>query len=298
MIAVQKPLLPLALAGGLLLGVASYSLALTVRSDRWLMIADLIGDVQFTTREQQRRAERGDRLASVGDTLVTASNASARLAIDEAIGSVTMAQNSHLQVQTLSITQNGGRVTELAVVRGQVRLRIRPFTSPESRLEIRTPAGISGVRGTDFGITVQPDGQTAIATESGGVTATAQGETVLVGAGLQSIIRPGAPPTPAQQFQDDPTLYIEELSAADGFAKIVGYTDPVNIVEVDGEPQALSLSAELSEGQGSESSGSELENAQTQGRFNWEFPLGDSRRIQVEVITPLGTQRAYELVVP
>ena len=269
--------LPVALLGGLLFTTVSRGSALTVRGDRWLAIADLLGDVQFTSGDRSRSAKKGDRLASVGDTLITSANASVRLAIDEATGSVTMAQNSHLRIQTLSITQNGGRVTELAIIRGQVRARIRPFTSPESRLEIHTPAGISGVRGTDFGVTVQPDGQTAIATEDGSVIASAQGETVLVSAGLQSIIRPGEPPTPAQAFLDDPYLQIEKIRATSRTTvRIVGSTDTANIVKINGETQSFN----------------------EEGQFDWEVETMGDRQITAEVITPLGTQQEYRIVVP
>ena len=276
-IAFRRSLLSVLLISSLLLALASYSPAVTLRGDRWLAIADLTGDVQFITGEQRRAARQGDRLASVGDTLITRANASAKLTVDEAVGSVTMAQNSHLRIQSLSITQNGGRVTELAVISGQVRLRVRPFTNPESRLEIYTPVGVSGVRGTDFGVTVQPNGQTAIVTETGSVAATAQGETVLVEAGLQSIIRPGEPPTPTEAFRDDPTLQIDQLSAiAQSVARIVGSTDPVNIVKVNGETQSFDEA----------------------GRFDLEVSISRDRRIQAEVTTPLGAQQEYQLLVP
>lgn len=273
----RRLLLLFLLVGSLLLAMASYSPAVTLRGDRWLAIADLTGSVQFITSEQRRAARKGDRLASVGDTLITSSNASARLTVDEAIGSVTMAQNSHLRIQSLSITQNGGRITELAVIRGQVRLRVRPFTNPESRLEIYTPVGISGVRGTDFGVTVQPNGQTAIVTETGTVAASAQGETVLVEAGFQSIIRPGQPPTPAEAFRDDPTLQIDSLEAiSQSAARMVGYTDPANIVKVNGETQSFDEA----------------------GRFDFEVSISRDRLIQADVTTPLGNQQEYQLVVP
>ena len=265
------------LIGSLLIVSASRSPALTVRGDRWLAISDLVGSVQFISRETRRAAQEGDRLTSVGDSLITNTDASVRLTVDQAIGSVTMAQNSYLRIQSLSITQNGGRVTELEVVRGQVRVRVRPFTSPESRLEIHTPAGISGVRGTDFGVTVQPDGQTAIATESGRVVASAQGEEVVVDAGLLSIIRPGEPPTPAQTFRDDPTLNIEVLSSTSrSTVNIVGFTDTANIVKINGE----------------------IIRFNEEGRFDWETAISGDRTIQAEVITPLGTQQEYRLVVP
>ena len=277
----QKSRLPIILSalliGALLVTFAGRGLPVTVRGDRWLAVADLLGNVQLITEEGSRSAKKGDRLTRVGDGLVTDTDASARLSVDEAVGSVTMAQNSHLRIRTLSITQNGGRVTELEVIRGQVRVRVRPFTSPESRLEIHTPVGISGVRGTDFGVTVQPNGQTAIATESGRVAVSAQGEEVVVSAGLQSIIRPGEPPTPAQAFRDDPTLNIEVLSSTPrSTVNIVGFTNTANIVKINGETIRFNEA----------------------GRFDWETAISGDRIIRAEVVTPLGTQREYRLVVP
>jgi hypothetical protein len=73
----------------------------------------------------------------------------------------------------MSIAPNNGRITRLLVPRGQVRLQLRPFTNPGSRMEIETPAGTSGVRGTEFGLNVQPDGKMAIATLEGSVATSA-----------------------------------------------------------------------------------------------------------------------------
>lgn len=138
--------------------------------DRWIAITSLTGDVDITPYQGRRRqARRGDRLEQVGDTVTTGANSSARLDVDQAAGYISMAENSQLQVQTLSITRNGGRITRLQVSRGQVRTRVRAFTNPESELEIYTPAGVSGVRGTDFGVSVQPTGAMGIATLAGSV---------------------------------------------------------------------------------------------------------------------------------
>uniref|UniRef100_A0ACD5H295 FecR domain-containing protein n=1 Tax=Desertifilum tharense IPPAS B-1220 TaxID=1781255 RepID=A0ACD5H295_9CYAN len=50
---------------------------------------------------------------------------------------------------------------------GQARFRVRRFNHPGSSLEIETPAGSSAVRGTEFGVSVHPDGKTGIATREG-----------------------------------------------------------------------------------------------------------------------------------
>jgi hypothetical protein len=258
---------------------SAHGQSLTVRGDRWLSVVEASGNVDLIPYEgERRRARRGDRLTRVGDMLVTGDNASARLEVDQRAGFVTMAENSQLQIQTLSITSSGGRITELAVSRGQVRLRVRPLTNPGSRLEIHTPAGVSGVRGTDFGLTIQPDGQTGVATLEGSVIASAQGQSVIVSDNLQSTIRPGEPPTPPEPLRDDPTLYIEVLSAAPGrvTARVAGYTDTVNLFELNGESQTLDRA----------------------GRFDLEVPIPSDGPILARVITPLGTEQKYELAVP
>ncbi len=270
----------------LLLGCSGLTIALaqpiSLAGDRWLAITSLTGDVNITPyRGQQRPARRGDRLEQVGDTVTTGANSSARLEVDQAAGYISMAENSQLQVQTLSITRNGGRITRLRVNRGQVRTRVRPFTNPESELEIYTPAGVSGVRGTDFGVTVQPNGAMGVATQAGSVATSAQGQTVLVGADLQSTIFPGEPPTPPAPLRNDPSLFIEliRLISAEQSIRLIGRTDAVNLLEVAGEAITLTRT----------------------GSFDTLVPIAAllaDRRIPAIVWTPLGTKQAYEVGVP
>lgn len=272
-------LVAIALGLVLTIGTAFGQSNLTIQGDRWLTITQLDGPVELVAAGGSKRAaRRGDRLTSVGDTLTTGTDASARLEVDQATGFVTMAENSQLRVQALSITSNGGRVTELAVTRGQVRLRVRPLTNPASRLEIHTPAGVSGVRGTDFGVTVQPNGRTGVATEEGSVFASAQGETVNVGSQLQSTINPGEPPTPPVPLRNDPSLFVRVLSPIRGqqAVRLAGHTDSVNLLKINGELQALGR----------------------EGEFDQVIALDGGRRITALVTTPLGTEQRYELVVP
>ncbi len=250
--------------------------------DRWIEITGLTGDVDITPYQGRRRqARRGDRLEQVGDTVTTGANASARLDVDQAIGYISMAENSQLQVQTLSITRNGGRITRLQVSRGQVRTRVRAFTNPESELEIYTPAGVSGVRGTDFGVSVQPNGAMGVATLAGSVATSAQGQTVLVSADLQSSVFPGESPTPPAPLQNDPALFIESIriSSEGQIVRLTGHTDPVNLLEIADEAIMLTRT----------------------GSFDTLVPITAllaNRQIPATVLTPLGKKQAYEVVVP
>jgi hypothetical protein len=268
--------------------------AVTLRGDRWLSVLQLSGDVQLIAYQGSRRpAQRGDRLSSVGDIITTATDSSARLEVDQNSGFVDVAENSQVQVQSLGITSSGGRVTELAVSRGQVRLRIRPLNNPDSRLEIHTPAGVTGVRGTQFGITVQNDGQTGVATAEGSVVASAQGQSVAVVANTQSLIFPGEPPTPPEPLRDDPTLFVESLSRVSSDAggagiRISGRTDTVNLLKVNGEQVITDREGRFDVVVSLSSSSAEASDSD------------DSPPVSVTafVITPLGTQQQYELVVP
>lgn len=262
---------------------ASPAHPLTVQGDRWLAITHVRGRVELRPYQGAARwAQVGDRLASVGDILMTGPNSSARLIVDQQAGAVSVAENSKLQVQTLSTTSRGGRITVIDVLRGQVRMTVRSLTNPDSRLEIHTPAGISGVRGTDYGVTVQPDGRTGVATSEGSVYVIAQGSTVSVSADLQTTILPGEPPEPPVPLRDDPTLFVESMSVLPGsipsnpMVRVAGFTDVVNLLEINDDPKLLNR----------------------EGRFDVVVPMTADRRVQVSVLTPLGTEQQYVLVVP
>lgn len=269
------------------LGLAAIALTLTwsvvaqqvsVPSDRWLEIRQIVGTVLYAPAGQPLRpAQNSARLQRVGDTVQTGPRSSAVLAVDTGVGFVNVAENTILRVQQLQVVADGGRVTRLEVTQGQVRLQVRSFNRSGSRLEIQTPAGISGVRGTTFGVAIHPDGKTGVATLEGQIAATAQAETVLINPEFQSLIVPGEPPTPPEPLRNDTRLNLRRLVAVDAqTAEIVGQIDPVNFLIIAGVPRIV----------------------EDDGRFRFEVPLSAARRIAATVITPLGIRQEYELAVP
>lgn len=263
----------------LVLSIAFPSLAqrsLTVRVDRWLSIAQMQGSVALMRGDSARTAQMGDRLTAVGDGVTTGANSAAVLTVDTGIGFVNVFQNTQVRVQALAIAPDNGRITRLAVPRGQVRLQLRRFTHRGSELEIETPAGVSGVRGTEFGLSVQPDDKMAVATLTGSVETIAQGERVLVPAGFQNLTLPGEPPSPPTPLTDSTELRyrVDRLIENDlRRIRLVGQVDPVNTVLVGEEPQVTDRN----------------------GLFSLEFPARSRQRLQVTVVTPLGNQQVYEL---
>ena len=283
------------------LSVAANARTLSVRADRWLEFRSMTGNVEVISGGQTSAAQVGRRISAVGDTVRTGRSSSARLAVDTQIGFVLVAENSTVRISRLRTTRRGGRVTELTIDRGQARLQVRSLTNSETELNIRTPAGVNGVRGTEFGVAIQPNGRTGVATLEGEVAAIAAGETVPITTGLQTVVVPGEPPDPPMPLRDNPFLDVVRLEwrfaneqlvdesldeQADGTSSLPndlqrvvrfqGQTDPVNLLIVNGETQPTERS----------------------GEFDLDLLVDDARTLQVNVITPLGTEQAYELAIP
>jgi hypothetical protein len=251
---------------------------ISVRTDRWLSVGVMNGAVQYSTGGSLQNAQVGVRLSQVGHSLRTGRGASARLDVDTGVGYVYVAENTEVIISDLRSTPNGGRLTVLNIPRGQARLQVRRFTNPDSGLEIQTPGGVSGVRGTEFGVSVQPNGKTGLATLEGAVASSAQGRTVNVNAGFQNLTIPGEPPSQPVPLSDSPRLDVttfQRLPQQPGQLQVAGTTDPVNLILIDGVAQSTDRN----------------------GAFDLTVPASlDS--LQIIVRTPLGTEQIYELVLP
>lgn len=250
-----------------------------VRLNRWLEVRQISGTVTLQKGGVSRNAQIGTRLEAVGDAITTQARSNASLNVDTDIGMVEVSANTTVRVQSLQSLGSGGRVTRLQVTRGQARLRVRPFLHPDSQLEIETPAGVSAVRGTQFGIAVLPNGSTSVATLEGSVLNISQGERVAVNAGFSSIMIPGKPPTRPQPLQGEGEtgLRLQTLTEeSKGVARIIAQVNPINLVTL--ADRSLSTDSD--------------------GQFSIQVPLPTNRQITVVVTTPLGKQQVYELAVP
>jgi len=256
---------------------ATSASAVQVRVQRWLEVRQLAGTVFYQKGQRTQPARIGTRLQTVGDTIRTSGRSSAVLAIDTGIGFINVSQNTAVRIHQLQKSRDGGRIARLQIIDGQARLQVRRFTHPSSRLEIQTPAGISGVRGTQFGVSVDPAGKTGLATLEGRIFAQAQGQSVDIKGGFQSFVIPGEPPSPPVPLQDNTHLNVERLTAEDrSTIRLSGQVDPVNLLVIANQNQAVDRN----------------------GRFDIQVPLSANRRIVAIVTTPLGKQQVYELVVP
>jgi hypothetical protein len=266
------------LVAGAIKGIAQPSLQ--VRVQRWLDVRQASGSVKLLENGKVVPAKVGARLAGIGDGIETGSNSTALLGVDTNVGFVNVSENTSLRIQKLDIAPDNGRVTHLSVTKGQARLKVRPFTHPGSELKIQTPAGFSGVRGTEFGLAIQPNGKTGLAVLNGKVNSIAQGKEVPVARGFQNFTVPGQAPSTPVPLKDDTGLKYEFEKVVERgvrLVRLVGQTDPVNSVIVDGIPRDTDRS----------------------GRFTADLqPVGSTPALsfQVTVTTPLGKQQVYDLV--
>ncbi|MCU0542363.1 MAG: FecR family protein [Oscillatoriaceae cyanobacterium Prado104] len=171
---------------------------------RSLEVQEIRGTVIF----KGRQAQTGDRLVAPGDEIVTGPGSTVRLAIDNNIGFVEVAENTAVRISSLSGTGEESD-TSIFVSRGRVRLSVgktgeatqsaqisttilpqqiaslntfagigqspqiaqqrQRRNSKPAPVRVETPEGVAGVRGTSFGVSVGPDGKTGVDTIEGAV---------------------------------------------------------------------------------------------------------------------------------
>ncbi len=251
-----------------------------VRIDRWLLLRNISGAVTREYRASRQAAKVGDKLGKIGDGVTTGKNSTALLEVDTGIGFITVAERTSFKISDLEYAPDNGRITRLSVTSGRVRLKLRKFTHSGSRLEIRTPAGLSGVRGTEYGIVVQPNGKTGIAVAEGAVTMDSKGKSLLIPAGFQNLTLPGEAPSSPVPLRNDTTLRYTLAGSTEGGVRrvrLVGQVDPVNNVTLNGVPQVTDRT----------------------GRFQSSPQTTPTRlRLKVVVTTPLGKEQTYDVALP
>jgi hypothetical protein len=252
--------------------------SLQVRTNQWLQVEQVQGFAILRKRDRVSQAQVGDRLQLEGDEISTGNDSSVLLKVDTEIGTVEVGENTVLRIRSLQIAEDNGRITRLEVLRGRARLQVRPFNHFGSRLEIFTPTGVSGVRGTQFGIVVDPSGKTALATLEGRVSSQAQRQDVMVSAGRQNFTIPREPPSVATQLNNDPQLsyqVVKKIDKLNRYVRLLGKIDPTHLLSVNGVAQSTDRF----------------------GRFSIAFPATSRIRAEIVVTTALGNRRVYEVTI-
>ncbi|MCG7970849.1 MAG: FecR domain-containing protein [Candidatus Thiodiazotropha taylori] len=181
-------------------------------------VSYVYGSVSIVRRgdEAENEALRGDILKA-GDRIKTAERSAASLRFaDQSV--LLVGESSEVVFDALSSYQGVGMLdTRIRLQRGRVENRIKPFSRPESRYEIHTPAAVTVVRGTDFRVsTDQADGVTRSEVTEGEVQVTAQGASVFVTQGEGTRVVSGEPPAEPRRLLAAPDMAELDLSRVDG----------------------------------------------------------------------------------
>ncbi len=248
-----------------------------VRVDRAVLLQNIAGQVDIRPNQANWRPARStDQLKTPGEQVKTGQRSRVDLQMDLGIGSIQVAPTTLIQLRKLEITPDQGRISIFYLPYGSARLKLRRFTNPSTRFELETPAGLSGVRGTEFGIAVQPSGKTSVAVLEGQVNTSAQAEDVNVDAGFQNFTIPGEPPSTPTPLKNDTSFDFQLEKQFVGPIRqltVVGQVDPVNIVFVDGK----------------------VVDTDRMGQFRVTLPAISFPRLNVLVQTPLGAEQSYDL---
>ena len=275
---------------------------------RSLEIREIRGTVTF----KGRPAVVGDRLVAPGDEIITGPDSTARLAIDNNTGIVEVAEKTAVKISSLS----GEKDTAIFVSLGRVRLSIgkTAATTPAANtstiippnqiasvntfsglgklnqiaqqkssartapVRVETPEGVAGVRGTSFGVSVGPDGKTAVETIEGAVGVSGRTDSeVVVNGGSATTIFPQTPPVAPSASPRLAQLKVRSLFRLSGnIYRLKGQVNPIDLVYVNN--QAIKLDRE--------------------GKFSIQGILPPSRRLKIVVRGPSVTERHYSFAVP
>src|SRR5437660_1069372 len=131
------------------------------------------------------------------DLVSTQVNARARIALDD--GSVlNVGSDSSIKVVKHDA---GAQQTELELTYGKLRTQAQKIAKPDGKFEVRTPAGVAGVVGTDFFVEYANGTMNVIGFEGLVKVCNLAGVCVLVKAGQMTSVRSGdnSGPLPPQQ---------------------------------------------------------------------------------------------------
>jgi len=236
-----------------------------------------VREVQGTVTSQQRPVQVGDRVQARATAITTGEDSGTTLVLDNNTGTVAVSENTQLAVDQVSATPNGGQQTELSLQEGEVRANIQTFTNPESSFRVNTPAGVAGVRGTEFSVVVLPTGETRVTTFEGMVEVTAQGQTELIQPGHFSQLTPGQPPSEPRPAPENTRLSLQVLTEAGVERLQITATVPARSqVLVNQQPLPVSPSGEVSA----------------------VVDIPSDRLLQMVVRDPFGIEQVYELALP
>ncbi len=164
------------------------------------------GQATIVTGGDTARPVRNGEALHGGAVVRTGAQSSAMLAFDDG-SRVLVRQASELRlVQSDRRALDGGFIVQLELVRGALQNAVTPRTQgPRTRFEIRTPAAVAAVRGTEFRLHTDA-GTTWTEVLHGSVELASTSGAVQAQAGFGSLARTAEAPEPTRPLLPAPTL--------------------------------------------------------------------------------------------
>jgi len=138
-------------------------------------------------------ASDGD-LVNTGDRVQTAERSHALVTFFDG-STLEIEPATTVQIEEASSAASGAISIRIAQTIGRTWSSVQKLTHADSKFEVRTPTLTAAVRGTGFITEVLTDGTSSVQTIDGNVLVTAQGQSVLVGAGQTTTVPPNSPPS-------------------------------------------------------------------------------------------------------
>jgi hypothetical protein len=155
------------------------------------------------------------------DLVNTQVNGRARVSLDD--GSVlNVGSESSMKVEKHDA---GTQQTQLELTYGKLRSQAKSIAKPDGKFEVRTPAGVAGVVGTDFYVGYDNSTMNVIVFEGVVRVCNLAGVCVLVKAGQMSSVRSGdnsAPLAPVQATLDILTTAVNDTNVGGGTGGLQG----------------------------------------------------------------------------
>ncbi|MFD0678153.1 MULTISPECIES: FecR family protein [unclassified Paenibacillus] len=97
-----------------------------------------------------------DMSLNEGDVIITGASSSAVLKIADHEDEITVSENAEIIIAELS-EQGAGKTSKIKSWAGSLWVKVKSLVSSEDEFEVETPTAVMGVRGTQLGVSINPE---------------------------------------------------------------------------------------------------------------------------------------------
>ncbi|MCR8631122.1 FecR family protein [Paenibacillus radicis (ex Xue et al. 2023)] len=97
-----------------------------------------------------------DMSLNEGDVIITGASSSAVLKIADHEDEITISENAEISIAELS-EQGAGKTSKIKSWAGSLWVKVKSLVSSEDEFEVETPTAVMGVRGTQLGVSINPE---------------------------------------------------------------------------------------------------------------------------------------------